>query len=409
MDRGSWLETSGLPLPSPRRRDHGQPLLVLGSPRTIDLGERNIVERCILNRHPRDPCNHRPRTREPSASDIRSRPPRSIPCRAERKGINETHMIVQRMMASIKTLLSLLPVVALLALLAAACGETPVDQNTANVTKRSPRDSTIYHDSTLWKDSVISRDTIIVIYRDSLVKRDTVLYRDSVITRTHDSVIVAIHDSVSIVIRDSVRITYRDSVVTKVRDSIVVVRKDSTITKIRDSVVVVRRDTLIRRFDQSAVRSGTIYFHDLNGRPAQVPLLVDSATRLTIELSPNGPTGLRLDLMGHPPEDLWSADRKLAPLPVWLHLSLPYLALTAGTGSGLPAGDPIFGPGFGVLQRSHLAPTPLWMHTGTSGNSASFSVDAVDTASRLVHARFRAEFTTPEPLRIDSARIVMSY
>ena len=267
----------------------------------------------------------------------------------------------------------ILPVLVLLAILAAACGETPVDQSTATVIERAPRDSTIYHDSTIW--------------------RDTVIYRDSVITRTHDSVIVAIHDSIRIVIRDSVKITFRDSVV----------------TKLRDSVVIVRRDTLIRRFDQSAVRSGTIYFHDLNGRAAQSPLLIDSATRLTIELSPNGPTGLRLDLMGHPPEDLWSNDRKVAPLPVWLHLSLPYLPLVGGTGSAVPAGDPVFGPGFGVLQRSRLAPTPLWMHTGMAGNSAGFVVDAVDTAGRVVRARLRAEFTSPESLRIDSARIVMSY
>jgi hypothetical protein len=288
-------------------------------------------------------------------------------------GINEARMTVRGMMASMRTVLPLLPALALLVVLAAACGETPVDQNTANVTRREPRDS--------------------VIYRDSVISRDTIIYRDSVITRTHDSVIVAIHDSVNVV----------------VRDSIVVITKDTTIIKIRDSVVVVRRDTLIRRFDQSAVRGGTLYFHDLNGRPAQAPLLIDSATRLTIELSPNGPTGLRLDLMGHPPDDLWNADRKLAPLPVWLHLSLPYLALSAGTGSGLPAGDPVFGPGFGVLQRSHLAPAPLWMHTGVPGNSASFLVDAVDTVNRLIHARFRAEFTTPEPLRIDSGRVVMSY
>ncbi|MDB5035637.1 MAG: hypothetical protein JWQ98_2878 [Chlorobi bacterium] len=312
--------------------------------------------------------------------------------------------------------LFLLGALLLMALGAASCGETPVDSQTANVTRRAGHDSTWVRDSIIYRDSIIRRDT--TIYRDSLIRRDTLIVRDSIVWRDslllRDSLILRTHDSVIIAYKDSLRITIHDSVVTRfkdstrIRDSIRVIPRDSVVTKTHDSVVIIRRDTLIRRYDTNFVRFATLYYHDPTGSTSRT-LLVDSTTKISLGWTAGILSLMKIDFMARPPDDPWVDGMLRSPSPYWMHLDVPGLSLSNGQGLLRVSGDPVFGSGLGVLQHIRAAPSPIWMTTANALNAATFQVDRVDTVARTVYSKFHAEFARPDTLKIDSVRIVVGY
>ncbi|MBS1912496.1 MAG: hypothetical protein JST22_10965 [Bacteroidetes bacterium] len=305
-------------------------------------------------------------------------------------------------------------IIAGLVVLAGACKELPVDQNTANVTRR-PKDTLVTHDTTIDRDTTIKADTVITTDRDTLIKRDTVVHIKTVI-RT-----VTVVQVDSVIERDTLRL--RDTIVRndtlklwdtlKVRDTL---KLRDTLT-IRDTVKVVDtvtvRDTISKVDTLREVLKPryAMLFRKTDTRTIDsVAMEIDDITLLVLELSPGtGPTAVQLKLIGRVVAS-YDTVKWGAIAPSWLYMIIPHTAIVNGSARREFAVDPwnnTSAPGLAIIPRAPYNRT--WVAAIPSASSGTFTVAEIDTTDRWLYCYVKAKFGSPSGAAIDSLALRFQY
>lgn len=250
----------------------------------------------------------------------------------------------------------------------AACTETVVDDDSATIITRKT-DTLVVRDTTTEFDTLIVPDTLRL--HDTVIKFDTVIRVQTVIKTD------------TLYKKDTVRV--------------------------RDTVV--KYDTL-RDTRGRFTGSGLIYLRSKFSTVMvdSVPIVFDPASLLELDYNRDGkPIAMRLRLTARAarPYNWYIWGDKC----IWLlYLLVEYpdtYPLMPNMMKELTR-DPRDGsPGLAVVPHPPL--DARWLATGVSGCDGTFTLHTIDQATRRVNASFKAQFTSPESLSIDSAALKMMY
>lgn len=235
----------------------------------------------------------------------------------------------------------------LLAILIAACSDTPIDPDSALVTTRQPDTLRVF-------DTLLLRPDTVTIWQDSIVVRYDTVFTERIVT-------VINHDTITVTRTDTVTI--------------------------RDTVTV---------SDRSYLRWGEVSFTRFPG--ASIPIEIDTkSTSMTVQLNREVPTAISLRLMARVPEVTDSAG--VYKSPRWVHLNIVYLPTNGPRVLALRS-DPINNPdrdGIGILYHPYDHDLYQWLATG-NGNDGTFSVTKIDPQKRIVYATVNAGFWNPSSI-----------
>lgn len=250
----------------------------------------------------------------------------------------------------------------------AACSDTVVDDDSATIITRKT-DTVVRHDTTTEMDTVIVADTLRLT--DTVVRFDTVV-RVQTIIKTD-----------TLYRKDTVR----------VRDT--VVRYD-TIPDTRGRFTGNGLIYLKSRFSSVMVDS--------------VPIVFDPASLLEVDRNSSGkPSALRLRLTARAARPYnWYIWGDKCIWFMYLLVEFPDIYPPTPNMRKEFTRDPREGsPGLAVVP--HPPMDARWLATGVTGCSGTFTLHNIDQNARRVNASFKAQFSDPEFISIDSAALKMMY
>lgn len=261
-----------------------------------------------------------------------------------------------------------------IALVAAACNDALVDEDSARVIKRAV-DTLVQRDTTRFYDTLVVSDTLYSV--DTVVRYDTVIKERTIIR------VDTLFKTDTLKLRDT--ITVRDTVVRY------------------DTIPDDRREFMIEGWIYT--RSATSY-----EMVDSLPLYADPASQLKLELNAqNAPAWMELRLSARVPAPSYAVPwERRASAFIYLLVSIPNMPGAGASADRNLAFDPRYeSPGIAVIP--HPPAKPFWFATGISGNTGTFRVDRVEAASRTIHTSFKAQFSAPDLFAIDSAAMTIRY